>query len=91
MRRLVSGLGLGLGLAAAALAQDAARALAAVSPEDLADGRRLFDSQCTRCHGRDGSGGAAPSLQRAKLRSSTCCRGIAHVPQSSPGVRASRR
>jgi putative heme-binding domain-containing protein len=66
MRRLA--FGLGLALASATFAQEGARSLTAATPEDLADGRRLFDSQCTRCHGRDGSGGAAPSLQRPKLR-----------------------
>lgn len=38
------------------------------SDEDLAVGRRLFASQCVRCHGHDGGGGEGPSLKRSRLR-----------------------
>lgn len=34
---------------------------------DAALGRRLFDSQCSICHGVGGSGGRGPSLNRPKL------------------------
>lgn len=33
----------------------------------LARGRALFDSQCARCHGIEGTGGVGPSLQRPTL------------------------
>jgi putative heme-binding domain-containing protein len=48
--------------------EEAEPAREASSAEDLAAGRRLFESQCTRCHGREGAGGSGPSLQRARLR-----------------------
>lgn len=38
------------------------------SVDDLASGRRLFESQCTRCHGAGGTGGVGPMLTRPKLR-----------------------
>ena len=59
---------------AAFLTQGAARAEQDLTPitdptaDDLAVGRRLFDSQCVRCHGRDGGGGTGPSLKQPRLR-----------------------
>jgi cytochrome c oxidase cbb3-type subunit III len=35
---------------------------------DLARGRKLFESQCARCHGISGHGGFGPSLARPRLR-----------------------
>jgi putative heme-binding domain-containing protein len=35
---------------------------------DLARGRKLFESQCARCHGISGHGGFGPSLARPSLR-----------------------
>ncbi len=35
---------------------------------DITEGRRLFESQCSRCHGVGGGGGVAPALNRARLR-----------------------
>jgi putative heme-binding domain-containing protein len=43
-------------------------ALATATAADLASGRRIFDGQCAWCHGKDGSGGTGPTLQRATLR-----------------------
>jgi putative heme-binding domain-containing protein len=34
---------------------------------DVAIGKRIFESQCTVCHGQNGTGGRGPSLTRAKL------------------------
>ena len=46
-------------------------ALLAPSPapaaDDLALGKRLFESQCALCHGIDGKGGRGPSLARPRL------------------------
>jgi cytochrome c oxidase cbb3-type subunit III len=37
------------------------------TPDDLAHGKRLFESQCSRCHGMDGAGGTGPGLNRSVL------------------------
>ena len=37
-------------------------------PAALIEGRRLFESQCARCHGVGGAGGVAPALDRPRLR-----------------------
>jgi cytochrome c oxidase cbb3-type subunit III len=37
-------------------------------PQDLATGKRIFESQCALCHGPDGSGGRGPTLRKAKLK-----------------------
>jgi putative heme-binding domain-containing protein len=39
----------------------------AQSPPDLDSGRRIFESQCTLCHGQAGGGGRGPALNRPKL------------------------
>ncbi|MEO7964076.1 MAG: c-type cytochrome [Gemmatimonadaceae bacterium] len=41
---------------------------ATVSAPDIARGRVLFESQCARCHGIDGSGGMGANLRRPRLR-----------------------
>jgi putative heme-binding domain-containing protein len=38
------------------------------SPSDLVAGERLFESQCTRCHGVGATGGVGPALNRPRLR-----------------------
>jgi cytochrome c oxidase cbb3-type subunit III len=55
------------------LTLSAAAALAQIktplqTPEDVARGRRLFESQCTGCHGQTAEGGRGPSLRQARLR-----------------------
>jgi putative heme-binding domain-containing protein len=54
----------------AALLLVCAAPLAAQLPDDaaLAAGARLFESQCTRCHGVGGTGGVGPALNHPKLR-----------------------
>lgn len=44
-------------------------ALAAMSAtaQDLATGKKIFESQCALCHGQTGTGGRGPSLHRPKL------------------------
>jgi cytochrome c oxidase cbb3-type subunit III len=54
--------------AAALTAQEPPRALESPTADDLARGRKLFDTQCSGCHGIGGTGGRGPSLTRAKLR-----------------------
>src|SRR5216684_8708624 len=39
----------------------------AQTPGDVAAGKRLFQAQCARCHGQEGSGGEGPSLARPVL------------------------
>jgi putative heme-binding domain-containing protein len=50
---------------AAVLAQAPAASLSADRP---AQGQRLFERQCARCHGLKGGGGEGPDLTRARLR-----------------------
>jgi len=35
--------------------------------QDIAQGKRIFESQCALCHGQTGTGGRGPSLHRPKL------------------------
>lgn len=35
--------------------------------QDLATGKKIFESQCALCHGQTGTGGRGPSLNRPKL------------------------
>lgn len=42
--------------------------LVAQSDDDIASGKLLFESQCSRCHGVGGTGGAGPALNRPVLR-----------------------
>jgi putative heme-binding domain-containing protein len=44
-----------------------ARAMAQSDSDDLAIGKKLFESQCALCHGQNGGGGRGPSLQRQTL------------------------
>ena len=54
----------------ALLALLGAAPLAAQTPadSDIAAGERLFESQCSRCHGVGGTGGVGPALNRPVLR-----------------------
>ena len=63
MRALVFCLFLAFDVAPVAQSQ-----IADLTPEDLANGQRLFESQCARCHGIGGTGGEGPPLTRARLR-----------------------
>jgi cytochrome c oxidase cbb3-type subunit III len=50
----------------------AASQIAAQTAADVAQGKKLFDGMCARCHGIDGSGDEGPSLNRPTLaRAST--------------------
>lgn len=40
---------------------------AAQSADDLAQGKKLFEGMCARCHGLGGGGGEGPSLNRPRL------------------------
>jgi cytochrome c oxidase cbb3-type subunit III len=37
--------------------------VAKTSPEDIANGRKLYEATCSKCHGLDGGGGDGPALQ----------------------------
>ena len=61
----------GLALVAAVLAAQQPPAapdpIATQTNEDLAQGKRLFQAQCSLCHGATGEGGKGPSLVQPKL------------------------
>jgi cytochrome c oxidase cbb3-type subunit III len=42
-------------------------AVPAAAQNDLATGRKIFESQCALCHGQTGGGGRGPALNRPKL------------------------
>jgi cytochrome c oxidase cbb3-type subunit III len=46
----------------------AAQAGSAATAADLVRGRQIFETQCSRCHGIDGSGGMGPDLRHPVLR-----------------------
>ncbi len=53
--------------AALGAAQASQDRIAALTPEDLARGKKIYNGQCALCHGIDGVGGRGPALTRAKL------------------------
>lgn len=57
-----------LSLGAAPLTSQTPLTASGPSADDLAAGERLFESQCTRCHGVGGTGGVGPALTRPRLR-----------------------
>ena len=40
--------------------------LAAAKSDDIAAGKKVFDSQCALCHGIGGTGGRGPALTKTK-------------------------
>ena len=64
MRRLVLCTLIVLGFSAAG----AQSPIVDLTPDDLANGKRLFEGQCARCHGIGGTGGEGPPLTRPRLR-----------------------
>jgi putative heme-binding domain-containing protein len=55
-------------LAATALWGQSPDPLAAAKSNDIASGKKVFDSQCALCHGIGGTGGRGPALTKAKMR-----------------------
>ena len=49
--------------ASAQIPRDPTPIVAKTSPEDLAQGKVLYEATCSRCHGLDGGGSDGPSLQ----------------------------
>jgi cytochrome c oxidase cbb3-type subunit III len=64
---LVMLLALALGIAQAQEPEPPKDPLAGMTPDDVAQGKRLFQNNCAPCHGIDGSGGAGPALTRPKF------------------------
>lgn len=58
----------GLATAGLALGQQAADPLSAATADDIAKGKRVYDSQCALCHGMGGTGGRGPAFTVPKLR-----------------------
>ena len=77
-------------IASSAAAQPAAppvRALVNAGAKDLADGKKIFDSQCAWCHGTEGTGGTGPNLQRTTLRNAATDAALAQVVRNGiPGT-----
>ena len=46
----------------------AADPLSAATADDIAKGKRVYDSQCALCHGIGGTGGRGPAFTVPKLR-----------------------
>jgi cytochrome c oxidase cbb3-type subunit 3 len=65
-RRYTVAAAIALTLSRPAFSQDAAP-----PAPDMRHGRALFESQCGRCHGIDGTGGTGANLRRPKLRRAT--------------------
>ncbi len=57
------------------------------SAADLAAGERVFETQCVRCHGAQGTGGVGPTLTHAKLRRAATDEALVQVIQNGlPGT-----
>ncbi|HWW83707.1 MAG TPA: c-type cytochrome [Vicinamibacterales bacterium] len=77
---VIAGVAFSLGwpqLAHAQAGRGAARP-AQSTPMDLAEGKKVFDSQCAWCHGNDGDGGMGPNLH-GKLRHATSYESIVDI------------
>jgi putative heme-binding domain-containing protein len=66
-------------LAALLLAGAAPLTAQAAADSSLTNGMRLFESQCTRCHGVGGTGGVGPALNRPRLRRAPTDEALAQV------------
>jgi len=71
----------------------AAQQPAAIEPlrnagaNDVAAGRRIFESQCAWCHGANGVGGTGPALQTATLRHAANDRSLVDIVRTGiPGT-----
>src|SRR4051812_23205314 len=63
------------------------RPLANAGARDLADGQKIFDSQCAWCHGAAGTGGTGPNLQRTTLRNAATDAALAQLVRTGiPGT-----
>jgi cytochrome c oxidase cbb3-type subunit III len=63
------------------------RPLANAGARDLAEGQKIFDSQCAWCHGAAGTGGTGPNLQRTTLRNAATDAALAQLVRTGiPGT-----
>jgi len=72
---------------AAAQTPPQVRPLVNAGAKDLADGQKIFDSQCAWCHGTAGTGGTGPNLQRTTLRNAATDAALAQLVRTGiPGT-----
>jgi cytochrome c oxidase cbb3-type subunit 3 len=78
-----------LGTLAAAAAQPPAaiEPLRSAGANDIAAGKRIFESQCAWCHGANGAGGTGPTLQTATLHHAANDRSLVDIVRTGiPGT-----
>jgi len=74
-------------VAAAAQPPATIEPLRTAGANDIAAGRRIFESQCAWCHGANGAGGTGPSLQTATLRHAANDRSLVDIVRTGiPGT-----
>lgn len=78
-----------LGTVAGAAAQPPAaiEPLRSAGANDIAAGKRIFESQCAWCHGANGAGGTGPTLQTSTLRHAANDRSLVDIVRTGiPGT-----
>ena len=73
--------------AAAAQPPPAIEPLRSAGANDIAAGKRIFESQCAWCHGTNGAGGTGPTLQTVALRHAANDRSLVDIIRTGiPGT-----
>jgi cytochrome c oxidase cbb3-type subunit III len=70
---------LGLAIASPPIAQNQAAHPGEYAPADVAYGARLYDAQCTTCHGANGDGVGGVNLRSGKFRNAVTDQDLARV------------
>src|SRR5882672_7627155 len=74
-------------VAAAAQTSTPPAPLRTAGANDIAAGKRIFESQCAWCHGANGAGGTGPSLQTATLHHAANDRSLVDIVRAGiPGT-----